>query len=309
MIEVLKPGFHTLVQDAGRCGFQEFGMPVSGVMDVDSYRLANWLVGNVLSEAILEITMVGPKLEFQKDTFIGLSGADISPKIDGKTIEQYKTIPVSKGSVLTFGKLENGCRCYLAIAGGVDVDIEMGSRSTYAYATIGGVDGRELYKGDVLKIGKQKPLEIKIVPEELQRRQFSLMSVRVMEGPEFNLLSENDVDSFFRQEFVISKNSNRMGCRLEGVVLSASKTEMISSGVVNGAIQLPPSGAPIILLAEAQTTGGYPRIANVIKSDLPLLAQQKTGDKIRFRNVSLEVAQANFFNKMKRFKDFLGTGF
>lgn len=308
MIEVLKSGFYSLIQDAGRFGFQEFGMPVSGVMDKDSYRLANFLVGNVLGEAVLEITMVGPKLQFEKDTFIGLVGADISPKLDGETIQMYKTIQVLKGSVMTFGKLKNGCRCYLAVAGGFDVLSEMGSKSTYAYANIGGVDGRELSRGNLLKVGKQRSIEIKTVADELHLKQFAVMSVRVVEGPEFDLLSAGDVDSFFSKEFTISNNSDRMGMRLKGVVLAAPKMEMISSGIVNGTIQLPPSGEPIILLAEAQTTGGYPRVANVIKSDLPILAQQKPGDKIRFRKVSIKEAQANFFNKEKRFKDLLGVG-
>jgi len=309
MIEVLKPGFYTLIQDLGRFGFQEFGMPVSGVMDTDSYQLANWLVGNVSSEAVLEITMVGPRLEFKKDTFIGLSGADISPEIDGKTIEMYKTTKVLKGSVLTFGTLKSGCRSYLSVVGGFNVATVMGSRSTYAYASIGGIEGRELRKGDVLKIGEQRIAKIISVPKNLQIQQFSLMPLRVLEGAEFYLLSDDDKNLFFNQEFTVSVNSNRMGFRLEGVCLTTLKVDMISSGIVKGTIQLPPSGKPIILLAEAQTTGGYPRVLNVIKSDLNLLAQHRPGSKIRFRKVNLEEAQVNYFNKERRFKELLGEGF
>ena len=309
MIEVLKPGFYTLIQDLGRFGFQEFGMPVSGVMDTDSYQLANWLVGNVSSEAVLEITMVGPRLEFKKDTFIGLSGADISPEIDGKTIEMYKTTKVLKGSVLTFGTLKSGCRSYLSVVGGFNVATVMGSRSTYAYASIGGIEGRELRKGDVLKIGEQRIAKIISVPKNLQIQQFSLMPLRVLEGAEFYLLSDDDKNLFFNQEFTVSVNSNRMGFRLEGVCLTTLKVDMISSGIVKGTIQLPPSGEPIILLAEAQTTGGYPRVLNVIKSDLSMLAQHRPGSKIRFRKVNLEEAQVNYFNKERRFKELLGEGF
>jgi len=305
MIEVLKPGFYTLIQDAGRFAYQEFGMPISGVLDMDSYRLANWLVGNRTGEAVLEIVIQGPKLQFKKDTFIALTGADVSPKVDGYTISMYKTIRILKGSVLSFGELKNGYRCYLSINGGLTIENEMGSRSTYTYAAIGGLKGRELRKNDVLKLAVQKRLKIRDIPIEFRTRQFSTMSVRVMEGPEFELLPICDREVLFNQEFTLGHNSNRMGCRLEGTPLNAIKKEIISSGAVNGTIQLPANGNPIVLLAEAQTTGGYPRIAIIIKADLPLLAQQKPGDKIRFRKVSLEQAQAIGFNKEKRFQELL----
>lgn len=303
MIEVLKPGFHSLIQDSGRFGYQEFGMPVSGVLDVDSYRLSNWLVGNLLTTEVLEIVLVGPVLRFLVDTFIGITGANMHPQIDGVKVDLNKTLYIKKGSVLSFGNLENGCRCYLSVAGGFGVLEEMNSRSTYSYANLGGVDGRALVKGDSFDVFSSQEIEVKTVPSEFGLNQYSSMPVRVIAGPEFCLFSKKDLVGFFNNEFVVGANSNRMGVRLNGFSLNVPDLEMISSGVVNGTIQVPPNGEPIVLLTEAQTTGGYPRIANVIKSDLSIMAQQKPGDKIRFRRVSLEEAQANFSNKERRYQE------
>jgi biotin-dependent carboxylase-like uncharacterized protein len=303
MVEVLASGLFTTIQDNGRFGYQEFGMPVSGVMDKDAFMLANWLVGNNANEAVLEITLIGPKLRFLEKTYIGLTGADISPKINGISIEMYATIEIEIGDVLEFGKLNSGCRTYLAFQGGINTNKEMNSRSTYSYAKIGGMSGSTLKKGDCFPLLISKLIPLKKVPTSYQLKYSSLLTVRVIEGIEENLFDQKSLENFYQKEFTITSNSNRMGYKLEGEKLSLSKPfEMLSSGIVKGTIQIPQNGNPIVLLSDAQTTGGYPRIANVISVDIPFLGQQKPGDKIRFRKVSLSEAQSLFYNKGKKFE-------
>lgn len=302
MIEVIKPGFYSLIQDAGRFGYQAYGMPVSGALDMDSFRLANWLVGNDLNEAVLEITLTGPVLKFNENTVLGITGANMQPMIDGQSVGMNKTIKVAKGSVLSFGKLISGCRSYLSFKGKLDVLRVMESASTYAYAGIGGVKGRQLQIGDKLFLENlNKHIIIKEVPDELRIHSFRVLPVRVIEGPEFELLEESEQEKLFTKEFRIHINSDRMGYRLEKTKLKPPSIEMLSSGIVKGTIQLPSSGEPILLLSDAQTTGGYPRIANVIQADLSMLAQQKPSDAIRFRKTTLQEAQALFHNKEKSF--------
>jgi len=302
MIELMTSGFHTLLQDAGRRGFQQYGMPVSGVLDFDAYRLANWLVGNSLKEAVLEITLIGPTIRFHENTFIAITGADISPTFDGVEGEMYKTIFVKKGVVLKFGKLKLGCRAYISFSGGILVPEEMNSVSTYTYAKIGGLEGNALCKGVILNLGEQKKCLLREVPKIMQLKGSSLLAVRVLSGIENNLFDEMSLKAFYTTEYKIQVQSNRMGYRMEGEKLQLKKpSEMISSGIVKGTIQIPKNGEPIILLADAQTTGGYPRIANVISADISYLAQQRPGDFIRFRKVTLEQAQSLYYNKEREF--------
>lgn len=306
MIEVLNPGFYTLIQDQGRFGYQEFGMPVSGALDLDSYRLANWLVQNIHNEAILEVTLSGPTLKFHKNTQIAITGANMQPIIDGVLVLMYQTITVEKGSVLSFKGLLSGCRAYIAISGGVLLENEMGSKSTYAYANLGGFKGRKLLKKDTLKLKTKKNVIKRCIPKDFHPNYFSLLSVRVIEGPEAFLFSQEEIHKFYSTEFEILPESNRMGFRLKGQQIQySSPFEMLSSGVVKGTIQIPVNGQPIVLLSDTQTTGGYPRIGNVIQIDLPLLAQQKPGDRIRFRIISLKEAQSLAYNKETSLRRFL----
>lgn len=306
MIDVLNPGFFTLIQDAGRFGFQEYGMPVSGALDLDSYRMANWLVGNGLNESVLETTMTGPVLKFHKKTSIGITGANMQPMIDGMSVDMNKTLQVNLGSVLSFGKLKSGFRSYISFAGGINVPLEMGSSSTYTYAKIGGIKGESLAKGDKLFLKDNPISKYAEIPLEYQSKYYELLSVRFIEGPEFYLLGKKEQEKMCANEFVIGSQSNRMGYRLENVGINSPESfEMLSSGIVKGTIQLPPNGDAILLLSDAQTTGGYPRIGNVIQADLSLLGQQKPGDKIRFRKVELEEANSIAYNKEK----FLGKLF
>ncbi len=298
MIEILKPGFLSLVQDAGRKAYMDCGVPVSGAMDSDSYLLANWLVGNSLDAAVLEVTLIGPQILFTRETCIGITGAAMSATIDNKPVTMYETIKVSKGSVLKFGSVKTGCRTYISFEGGLNVSKELGSRSTYVYAKLGGVKGRALQKGDCIPLGKTTLRKFRKVPLEYHQTVSSIIVLRVLPSIEHTHFEKESIAKFYSTEYTIGSQSNRMGYRLEGARLAINDhKELVSSGIVQGTIQIPSNGQPIILLSDAQTTGGYPRIANVIAADLSLLAQQKPGDRVRFRKVSLE--EAHHLNLIK----------
>lgn len=308
MIVIQKPGFLSLIQDSGRTTFLDSGVPVSGVMDEDSYRLANWLVGNSLDAAVIEMTLIGPQIKFEKDVCIGITGADMSPAINGVSVEMYTTLQVTSGSVLKFGSSKSGCRAYISFSGGMQVSKELGSAATYEYAKLGGLFGTALKKGDCIPLGALSLSEVRTVPERFRSFVSSLASIRVVPSIEHSGFDESALDVFYRTEYTIASNSNRMGYRLKGEALSTkSFSEMLSSGIVRGTIQVPANGQPIILLSDAQTTGGYPRIANIITADLPLLGQQKPGDRVRFRRVSLEEAQQLYRIKEDRFAQLLNA--
>jgi len=310
-ITVLKPGMLSTLQDGGRYGFQHFGVPVSGAMDSFSHRIANILTDNKTDEATLEITLRGPRLRFERDALIALCGADLSPTIDGVSAPEGKAVRVRAGSVLDFGDSVAGCRAYLAIHGGFDVPVVMGSRSTYASARIGGLDGRALRRGDVLSAGNAKSSAYPglswalaaskrsfaapkwAVNQHIEKLGRSLQIVRILAGRHWDAFPPAARDALTAHEFRIATDSNRMGCRLEGLgVVAGGPGEILSEAVTFGTIQIPPSGQPIVLMADRQTVGGYPKIAEVVTVDLHLLAQLRPGDRLRFELVSLAQAQA-----------------
>lgn len=288
-ISVIKPGLLTTVQDLGRLGFQQYGMPVSGAMDTKSLKLANLLVGNNKGEAVLEATLTGPVIEFEADSYIAVCGANMQPKINNTPVEMYRTTPVKAGDKLSFSNLINGFRTYIAFAGGIEVPIVMNSKSTYLPAKIGGFKGRQIMANDVLEIGeKNKDINIKHVPQNLIPEFKESITARVIAGPENYYFSIKGIETFIGSEFELSDQCDRMGYRLTGHKIEHKiAADIISSGVTFGTIQIPAHGNPIILMADRQTTGGYPRIANVISDDLPYLAQLKPGDKIRFKEAKL----------------------
>jgi antagonist of KipI len=309
-IRVIRPGLLTTIQDLGRHGFQNQGVVVSGAMDPFSLRIANLLVGNDEAEGTLEITMIGPKLQFEEDSLIAICGGNLSPDIDGKRIPAWRPVLIKKGCVLSFGSAKSGCRAYLAVAGGFDIPIIMGSRSTYLRAGFGGFHGRSLKKGDILQtrppsdlsIGKTRFLYKKLGSNPYAVSKWSVGSnirpvynnplIRVTKGGEFDWFTESGKEQFFSNEFQVTSQSDRMGYRLLGPQLELSKPqELISEAVTVGTVQVPSDGNPIVLMADRQTTGGYPKIAQVVTVDLPVLAQVKPGEKIRFKEVSLEDAQ------------------
>ncbi|BCJ86234.1 5-oxoprolinase subunit C family protein [Effusibacillus dendaii] len=304
-IQVIRPGLLTTVQDLGRLGQQKHGVIVSGAMDPFALRIANLLVGNDEREAALEITLMGPTIRFQKDCVIAICGGNLSPKIDGQPIPDWRPVWVKQGSLLQFGSPQTGCRAYLAVAGGFDVPVVMGSRSTYLRAGIGGFYGRALREGDVLPIGCRSMWEAAewreregrffagwFVDTRIRPKYGKNPTVRVMRGGEFDWFAKDIQQQFFAASFQVTPQSDRMGYRLSGPQLALSEPkELISEAVAAGTVQVPAEGNPIILLADRQTTGGYPKIAQVATVDLPILAQVTPGERIRFEEISLSQAQ------------------
>ena len=293
-ITVLNPGLLTTVQDQGRIGYQQFGVSVSGVMDPRSAALANILVGNDEKEAVLECTMMGPHLQFNQANCIAITGGDLMPTLDGKPIPNYTAVKVEAGQVLKFTMPKAGCRAFIAFAGGLDIPEVMGSRSTYMKAKIGGVEGRKLAKDDVIGFRAPKA-ELKnmnfrsMASEFVPRKEYT---VRVVLGPQDDYFTEEGIKTFLSQVYTVTAEFDRMGCRLEGEAIAHKEGgDIISDGIAFGAIQVPSSGKPIIMLGDRQTTGGYTKIANVISVDFRILAQLKQGDKVRFEQVSVKFAQ------------------
>ncbi|RKI70985.1 biotin-dependent carboxyltransferase family protein [bacterium 1xD42-67] len=293
-ITVLNPGLLTTVQDQGRIGYQQFGVSVSGVMDPRSAALANIIAGNDQGEAVLECTMMGPQLQFDQANVIAITGGDLGPTLDGKAIPGYTAVAVQAGQVLRFTAPKAGCRAFIAFAGGLDVPVVMGSRSTYMKAKIGGFQGRKLEKGD--QIGFRAPvkslshMEDRHIPPEFSPRPVYVL--RVVLGPQDDAFTSAGIDTFLSGTYTVTPEFDRMGCRLDGPAIAHKDGgDIISDGIAFGAIQVPSAGTPIIMLGDRQTTGGYTKIATVITADFRILAQLKAGDKVQFVKVPVEHAQ------------------
>lgn len=282
-IEVIEPGMFTTVQDLGRRGHRAEGVGLSGAVDPFALRVANLLVGNPESAAGLEFTLIGPELNFLHDTVVALGGAA------WEALPSWRPVAILAGTRLRLGAARNGCRGYLAIAGGIDVPEVLGSRSTHIRIGLGGHRGRALVAGDVLpvplvsrKVMGNWQVDPRIVPP--YSHQPNVRVVRGAQAGEFG-------PEFWNRSFTVSPQSDRMGLRLGGEPLRRNEArELASSPVAPGTIQVPPDGHPIVLLADAQTLGGYPQMAHVIALDLPLLAQLRPGDAVQFSEVTLEVA-------------------
>jgi KipI family sensor histidine kinase inhibitor len=289
-VEVVRPGLLTTVQDLGRPGHRAAGLPLSGAMDAFALRVANLLVGNAEDEAALEITLLGPELVFPAGAVVAVCGAEF----DG--VAAWKPVRVAAGDRMKFGECRRGCRAYLAAAGGLDVPIVLGSRSTYLRAGLGGFEGRALRAGDRLGLRPHAPGpgvhpsvhagSWRISPALLPAYA-AAVTLRVIRGAQAGDFNGNLGDA----EFQVSPRSDRMGLRLTGPALARLRTEeLASSAVAPGTVQVPPDGQPILLMADAQTIGGYPQAAHVIGPDLPLAAQLRPGDRVRFREIPLEEA-------------------
>lgn len=308
---VLHPGLLSTLQDAGRHGYQHFGVPVSGAMDLFSHRVANILAGNDENAATLEMTLQGPRLEFEADTLIAICGADLSPSIDATAVPEGRPVWLRAGAVLEFGACASGCRAYLAVGGGFDLPPVLGSRSTYEIAALGGLEGRALRKGDTLPVGASRTRPYPGLAAELVRGHHAFATprwsvnqhieklgrspqvLRIIPGAHWEAFPSAARERLTTTAFRIAADSNRMGYRLEGPAIEPGKPlEILSRAVAFGSIQVPPGGQPIVLMADRQTTGGYPMIADVAGVDLHLLAQLKPGDRLRFGLVSLAQAQA-----------------
>jgi antagonist of KipI len=283
-VRVAEPGLLTTVQDCGRWGHQDQGVPVAGPMDAVSYRLANLLVGNQPDCATLEVTLVGPMLEFLSETTVAVAGAEFELWLDAAPMPTNTPRQVGRGSRLRFGRRGSGARAYLAVAGGIDVPPVLGSRSTDLASSLGGLSGRPLRGGDVLRLGQGTgPHVTRVPPGASVTLPRGGATVRVLAGPDQDWLDRRSMDVFEQARFTLGPESNRMGYRLRGPSLDLVHTEpLLSSATPVGTIQVPPSGQPILLMADRQTTGGYAAIATVISADLPVAGQLAPGDWIAF---------------------------
>ncbi|TYR79365.1 biotin-dependent carboxyltransferase family protein [Priestia megaterium] len=319
-IKVIRPGLLTTIQDLGRYGFQKDGIIVSGAMDKLALRIGNLLVGNDEGKAALEVTLMGPRLQFENDALIAMTGGNLSPVIDGEPVKMWRPVYVLKGSVLQFGVPVSGCRSYIAVSGSFAIDKVMGSTATSLRAELGGMNGRALQAND--QIPCHQPTETgKEIMKRLKRKQtdrpfkqafWSIHpkllpryeanpTIRTLQGAEFQWFTEESQQAFFDQPFTVTPQSDRMGYRLKGrTLLFKNEKELLSSAVTFGTIQVPKEGNPIVLLADHQTTGGYPRIGQVATVDLPILAQIPPGKQVAFKLISLQEAQRLLIQQEKQ---------
>ena len=287
-------GILTSVQDGGRFGFEQFGVSPSGPMDFKSMHIANILVDNDLGESCLEITFMGPRIRFSSPAVLAVAGADCSPALNGMPVPMCQAFAVKNGDVLKLGMIKNACRSYLAVADGIKVPVLMNSKCTMLNQKFGGHEGRRLQKNDVLELEKS----IATLPN-MQLRKASQPPfpngehvLRVIMGPQDDMFTDEGLHSFLNGVYTVGQEFNRQGYRLSGPKITHKKDgNIISDGIATGSVQVPTAGQPIVMLSERQTVGRYTKIATVITVDLPVIGQCKTGDKLRFRAVSIDEAQ------------------
>lgn len=288
VFEVVRPGSLATIQDLGRYGYQQYGVPPSGAADNYALRVGNLLVGNDEATACLEITLLGFQLRVLKDTIVAITGADLSATLNTNPIPLWEAIAVHQEDVISFPRPENGGRAYLSVAGGIQIPKVMGSAATCIRAGIGGFEGRALGTGDRLK-GDQviPPTSRRKVPTRYIPVYGHQIELRVMLGPQDDHFTENGIHVFLHSDYTVSTRADRMGYCLEGPQIQhKAGADIISDGIPLGAVQVPGDGLPIILLTDRQTTGGYTKIATVISVDIPKLAQAKPGDRVRFTQVT-----------------------
>lgn len=328
-LHVLKPGALSLLQDLGRYGYQRFGVLVGGAMDEWSHRFANALVGNDDNEATLEITLTGPTLRFDDSLMVAVCGADMTPVVDGAggtlALPHGRPVLIKAGSQLRFGVRIAGARAYLAVRGGFDVAAVMGSRSTYVRGGFGGFQGRALEKGDVLRVRSGRVPERAPAPPSGFENAASdraaqtlsvpgspiiapavaiapVQAIRIIAGRHWDVFTVEARRRLLESEFRIAAQSDRMGYRLQGPELARARPiEMISEPVTAGTIQVPPDGQAIVLMADRQTTGGYPKIASVASVDLRLLAQMAPPQALRLQLITLGDAQKIYLAREREY--------
>jgi antagonist of KipI len=306
VIQVVKPGLLTTVQDLGRPGYQQYGVVVGGALDAFAMRVANLIVGNDENAAGLEMAQTGPSLQFEQESLVAWGGADFEARVGGELLPRDRAVRIAAGEVITFGFARSGLRAWLAMAGGVDVPLVLGSRTTYRRAGIGGFQGRPLRADDRLSLGAaperagqilgslrataQRATRWTVRPETLGR-QADKGTVRAMRGPEWSWFTPEAQQAFFSTDWQATKEADRMGVGLQGPVLNpVEPREMISSAVNTGLVQVPSGGQPIVLLPSRQSVGGYPRLAAVVAADLGRITQLRPGDSVRFQEISLATA-------------------
>ncbi len=298
-LKVIKAGILDTIQDRGRYGYRKYGINPTGVMDCEASRKANLIVGNAMDEAVIELHFPASAFLFERPAVIALTGADFSATIDDQFIANNTSVSVHEKSVLRFTHPKNGARSYLAIRGRIEISKWLNSYSTHLKAGIGGLHGTRLKKDDIIFFS-QKSSDIISYKNlnQLLNPVDEIHVVNVLSGNEWNWLSENDQGIFLNSEYSISPKSDRMGYKLIGGKINiAGKTDLVSSPVCFGTIQILPDGSLILLMADHQTTGGYPRIASVITAHHSILAQKRPGDHIRFELTDILTAEKLLFQK------------
>lgn len=315
-MEIKNPGALTTVQDLGRFGYMNKGFSVSGAVDVFSMKLANALVGNPLGEAVLEATMMGPEILFRAPGVVAVTGADMAPKLNRTECPMNRAVTVHTGDTLTLGFAKSGCRAYIAVAGGMEIETVLGSKSTNLKCGLGGFHGRALRTGDCIRFAQKAEtlshMEKRYYDPGRETFRAALPTdgvpiLRAVKGPQEEYFTEKGLQTLTKTVYTVTNDSNRMACKLSGEPIEfVSSGDIISDGIVTGSIQVSSNGMPIVMLADHQTTGGYAKIGTVISADIPVLGQRKPGEKVRFAFVTVEEAQRlylrekNFFESLSR---------
>ncbi|MCJ2020654.1 biotin-dependent carboxyltransferase family protein [Methylobacterium sp. E-065] len=292
-LRVIAPGVASTLQDAGRPGYLRYGISGSGAMDPDLLALANGLVGNPFDAAVIEMAMVGPTLVCEAETCrVALAGAPFAMALGGRILDPFTACDLRRGDRLTLGAPRHGLRAYLAVAGGFAVAPMLGSVSTHTRTRLGGLAGEALAAGDLLPLRAPVPAGRPLTLPLVHRPRLG-GPIRVVLGPQADGFTPEGIHTFLSAPYTLSARADRMGCHLDGPAIAhADGFNIVSDGIVNGSIQVPGHGRPLILLADRHTTGGYPKIATVISADFGRLAQVRPGEAIRFEAVSVEAAQA-----------------
>jgi antagonist of KipI len=299
---VKTPGVLTTIQDMGRVGYGQYGIAVSGAMDRFSLYAANLLVGNDPGCAGLEITLYRLKLEVLRKVRAAVTGAAMNPVLDGKPLPMWQTVELPAGSTLLFKEVGRGARCYLSVQGGLDAPLLLGSRSTHSKALL----GEPLRKGDLLRaLPPKAETPFLLVPNDLIPTYSDSAQIRVVMGPQEDAFTARGIDTFLSESYTITPQSDRQGYRLKGEPIEhRAAADIISDAILPGSIQVPGNGQPIIMMIDAQTTGGYAKIACVIGPDMDILGQMLPGRKVKFCKVSIEEAHSILRARSKALSEF-----
>lgn len=304
---ILKPGLHTTIQDLGRPGQLRHGVPTTGAMDRFAFRIANQLVGNPDSAPCLEITLTGFKMEILENCVMAITGANLSPALNGTPTPGWKSLAAQPHSLLSFQERIVGCRSYLSVGGGFQGNLVFESRSTDLRNHWGGIDGRALIRGDILRTQHKPDAECLMICRKTRSDVFQTYEdpfrVRVILGPQREFFSRATVSQFLESVYRVTPDSDRMGYRLQGPRLQAKRAGMISDPTPLGALQVLPSGQLILLMVDRPTVGGYPKIATVCTADLPKVAQLNIGDSVRFQEVTLEESIDLLWQQERRLRE------
>ena len=303
-IEIISSGLQTTVQDLGRAGWRHMGVPESGGADKFSLKLANFILGKSFNSPVLECTLTGPTLKFSSPYSVTITGADMNPKINNKEVEMNQVIEVKSNDVLSMDNCSKGCRSYIAFSEDILSDNFLGSASTYLPAKLGGIEGLPLKEGSVIntKPCKSKTNSLREIDFKLGKLFENEWTIRVIKGPEYDVIKKSSREITFSSIFTVSNDSNRIGNRLMGIKVDVlNNNQMVSCPMAPGTIQCPENGLPIILGCDSQTLGGYPRILQIAASDLHLIGQLRPNDSVSFEMISIDLARKKLMKQNSLF--------